>query len=79
MKLHNFLHRTWTVPRYAAFEVHVRAALGIFNSIKLLHDNAPAHISATVQEYLTESGLNVLGHPPYSPDMSPWDFDCSQN
>ena len=38
--------------------------------IKLLHDNAPAHKSATVQEYLKESGLYVLDHPPYSPDLS---------
>ena len=42
--------------------------------IKLLHDNAPAHKSATVQEYQKESGLNVLDHPPYSPDLSPCDF-----
>ena len=42
--------------------------------IKLLHDNAPAHESATVQEYLKESGLDVLDHPPYSPDLSPCDF-----
>ena len=43
-------------------------------SIKLLHDNAPANKSATVQEYLRESGLDVLDHPPYSPDLSPFDF-----
>ena len=42
--------------------------------IKSLHDNAPAHKSTTVQEYLKESGLDVLDHPPYSPDMSPCDF-----
>ena len=42
-------------------------------SIKLLHDNAPAHKSATVQEYQKESGLDVLDHPPYSPDLSPCD------
>ena len=42
--------------------------------IKLLHDNAPAHKSSTVQEYLKESGLDVLDHPPYSPDLSPCDF-----
>ena len=42
--------------------------------IKLLHDKAPAHKFATVQEYLKESGLNVLDHPPYSPDLSPCDF-----
>ena len=43
------------------------------SGIKLLHDNAPAHKSATVQEYLKESGLDVLDHPPYSPDLSPCD------
>ena len=43
-------------------------------SIKLLHGNAPAHKSATVQEYLKESGLDVLDHPPYSLDLSPGDF-----
>ena len=42
--------------------------------VKLLHNNAPAHISAIVQEYLKESGLDVLDHPPYSPDLSPCDF-----
>ena len=35
--------------------------------IKLLHDNAPAHKSATVQEYLKESGLDVLDHPLIQP------------
>ena len=42
--------------------------------IKLLHDIAPAHKSATVQEYLKETGLDVLDHPPYSPDLSLCDF-----
>ena len=42
--------------------------------IKILHDNALAHKSAMVQEYLKESGLDVLDHPPYSPDLSSCDF-----
>ena len=42
--------------------------------LKLLHDNAPACTSATVQEYLKKSGLDVLDHPPYSSDLSPCDF-----
>ena len=43
--------------------------------IKLLHhDNTPAHKSTTVQEYRKESGLDVLNHPPYSPDLPPCDF-----
>ena len=41
--------------------------------IKLLHDDAPAHKSTMVQEYLKESGLDVLDHSPYSPDLSPCD------
>ena len=44
------------------------------HGIILLHDNAPAHKSATVQEYLKESGLDVLDQPPYSTDLSPCDF-----
>ena len=39
--------------------------------IKLPHDNTPAHKSTTVQKYPKESGLDVLDHPPYSPDLSP--------
>ena len=50
-----------------------RLRTGVY-SMKLLHDNAPAHKSATVQEYLKESGLDVLDHPPYTPDLSPCDF-----
>ena len=42
--------------------------------IKLLNDNVPAHKFATVQEYLKESGLDVLVHPPYSPALSPCDI-----
>jgi histone-lysine N-methyltransferase SETMAR len=45
------------------------------SGIKLLHDNTPAHKSATVQEYLKESGLDVLDHLPYSRDLAaPCDF-----
>ena len=50
-----------------------RPSTGI-RGIKLLHDNALAHKSAMVQEYLKESRLAVLDHPPYSPDLSPCDF-----
>ena len=42
--------------------------------IKLFHDNALAHKSSTEQEYLKESGLDVLDHLTYSPDLSPCDF-----
>jgi hypothetical protein len=40
-------------------------------SIKLLNDDTPAHKSATVQEYLKESGLDALDHLTYSPQTCP--------
>ena len=46
--------------------------------IKLLHDNAPAHKSAMVQEYLKEFGLDVLDHPP-ALTCPPVTFGCSQD
>ena len=42
--------------------------------IKLLHDNAPAHKSCLVTDYLQENRIAVLPHPPYSPDLAPCDF-----
>lgn len=42
--------------------------------IKLLHDNAPAHTSRVVTEYLRTNKLETLPHPPYSPDLAPCDF-----
>ena len=51
----------------------VRPSTGT-RGIKLLHDNAPAHKSAVVTEYLKDHGLESLPHPPYSPDLSPCDF-----
>ena len=40
-----------------------------------LHDNARSHASRAVSEILEKYGWQVLPHPPYSPDMSPPDFD----
>ena len=42
--------------------------------LKLLHDNAPAHCSAVVQDYLKTQGFKTLPHPAYSPDLAPCDF-----
>ncbi len=41
----------------------------------LLHmDNAPAHRSKLVQDYLRDENWNQMKHPPYSPDLSPANF-----
>lgn len=39
-----------------------------------LADNAPAHTSAHSSSVLSSTGLVVLEHPPYSPDLAPSDF-----
>ena len=40
----------------------------------LHHDNAPAHTSHLVQQFLAKHGTAQLQQPPYSPDLTPWDF-----
>jgi histone-lysine N-methyltransferase SETMAR len=43
----------------------------------LLYDNASAHPSGVVSEFLAKRGIPVLSHPPYSPDLAPADFFIS--
>ena len=40
----------------------------------LHHDNAPAHSSNLVQQFLAKHKIVQLRQPPYSPDIAPWDF-----
>lgn len=42
----------------------------------LLHDNARPHKSKFVQDFLREKDIDQWHHPPYSPDISPCDYDC---
>ncbi|GFU67918.1 histone-lysine n-methyltransferase setmar-like protein [Trichonephila clavipes] len=37
----------------------------------LHHDNAPAHTSNLVQQYLSKHSIAQLRQPPYSPDIAP--------
>ena len=66
-------YRESVLSQLVGFYQKHRRLIGV-RGIKLLHDNAPAHKSTMVQQYLKESGLDVLDHPPYSPDLSPCDF-----
>ena len=43
--------------------------------VLILHDNARPRASGAVSEILEKYGWQVVPHPPYSPDMSPPDFD----
>ena len=49
------------------------------HGIKVLHDNTPAPKSATVQEYVKESGLDILDHPHTALTCPPVTFGCSQD
>lgn len=43
-------------------------------SWRLLHDNAPAHRSTLVTDFLTKNHILTVNHSPYSPDLAPFDF-----
>ena len=38
------------------------------------HDNTPSHRASTTQETINRRSIEVLGHPPYSPDLASCDF-----
>ena len=38
------------------------------------HDIAPSHRASTTQETIDRLSIEVLGHPPYSPDLAACDF-----
>ena len=40
----------------------------------MYHDNAPAHTSLLVREFLAKNNTVTVPQPPYSPDMAPCDF-----
>ena len=37
-------------------------------------DNAPVHDSTLVTDYLTKTGIKIVPHSPYRPDLAPCDF-----
>ena len=44
----------------------------------ILHDNARLHIADVINKNFRDYGWEVSPHAPYSPDMSPPDFDLFQ-
>ncbi len=40
----------------------------------LLQDNAPAHTSNLAAEYFHRTEMELMSHPPYSPDLAPCDY-----
>ncbi len=43
-------------------------------SFILHHDNTPPHTAVPTLAFIGSSNINMLAHPPYSPDLAPCDF-----
>jgi len=80
---HEFLPRGQTVNKEYYLEVQRRLReatrrkrpdLWRNNSWQLHHDNAPAHTSLLVREFLAKNNTVMMPQPPYSPDLAPCDF-----
>ena len=50
---------------------HKRRPVTGFQHVCLLHDNASAHTSEIVKQFLMSEKVTFLPHPPYSPDLAP--------
>ena len=80
---HEFLPRGQTVDKEYYPEVQRRLREAIRkkrpdlwknNSWLLHHDNAPAHTSLIVREFMAKNNTVTMPQPPYSPDIAPCDF-----
>ena len=63
-----------TVLPQVVFELNDRRPITGTSRIMILHDNASAHKTAAVNQYLSENRISTLPHPAYSPDLAPCDF-----
>ena len=52
-------------------EKHPKSGL---RRLLLHHDNASVHSAKATVQFLEESRVQTIGHPPYSPDLAPCDF-----
>lgn len=48
----------------------IEAQFGSVQNIIFMHDNAPIHTANIVRDYLAERHIQVLNHPPKSPDLN---------
>lgn len=52
----------------------IRESTDVSHPFLLHHDNASSHTSVPTLAFIGESGIDMLAHPPYSPDLAPCDF-----
>ncbi len=56
------VHIPWKRPQYQN------------ENFKLHMDNVQLHIATTVRNFLAKRGVEIVSHPPYSPDLALSDF-----
>ena len=66
-------YTTVCLPKVITEINYQREKAGV-RGILLHHDNASSHTALRTREFLEDSGLRTLPHPPYSPDLAPCDF-----
>ena len=72
--------RTVNASSYCSLLERLRTAIRtkrrglLTQGVILLHDNARPHTARLTQETVEHLGLEVLQHPPYSPDLAPSDY-----
>jgi hypothetical protein len=49
------------------------------NGLSLIHDNAPAHQSVSVKDFLAKNNVTTLEHSQNSPDLVPANFSPFPN
>lgn len=68
-----FFYKNVALKKVKKHFVKRRPKTGL-KGLKLLHDNAPCHRASIVTNFLKKEKVEVLPHPPYSPDLAPCDF-----
>ncbi|XP_029162233.1 histone-lysine N-methyltransferase SETMAR-like [Nylanderia fulva] len=70
-----FLKRVITGDeKWITYDNRKRQRSWIRDDVVFHHDNARPHTSLMTRQKLRELGLEVLMHPPYSPDIAPSDY-----
>ncbi|KAI6656103.1 Histone-lysine N-methyltransferase SETMAR-like [Oopsacas minuta] len=63
------------VAAFSAFEAwSSRCPKTGIRGLLLHHDNASAHTAAKTLDFLAENSVQLVSHPPYSPDLAPCEF-----
>ena len=63
----------WPLKKVKEFYNKKRPSKGS-SGVHLLYDNASSHKCEVAKSFLASKKVKVLNHPPYSPDLGPYDF-----